>query len=116
MQPYISDATKRAVIEEYVRGKREPIASDLCLGTGSASKIIREWKIGLDYPDADELRELVLGLRKLGVSVSRYAEGARITLYMVKFGVNDEEFRQFVCGIYENCKKMASNQTKSYIL
>jgi hypothetical protein len=49
MQPPITDATKRAVIEEYLRGKtRDPIASDLHLGTKTVSKIIKEWKIGLD--------------------------------------------------------------------
>ena len=107
MQPPISESTKRAVIEEYLRGKnRDPIAIDLRLGTGTVSKIISEWKVGLDYPIADELRELVLGLRKLGISASRYAEGARIASYLINLGVHDEEFHQFVSGIYDRCKKM----------
>jgi hypothetical protein len=67
------------VTEEYLRGKnRYPIAFDLRVDTGTVSKITSEWKSGLDYPIADELRKLVLGLRKLGISASRYAEGARI--------------------------------------
>jgi polyhydroxyalkanoate synthesis regulator phasin len=107
MQRPISDATKRAVIEEYLKGKnRDQIASDLGLATGTVSKIIKEWKTGLDYPDADELRELVLGLRKLGISASRYAQGARIASYLVEMGVDEEEFREFVSGIYDSCKKM----------
>ncbi len=107
MQPPITDATKRAVIEEHLRGKnRDAIASDLHLGTGTVSKIIKEWKIGLDFPNADELRELVVGLRKLGISASRYTEGARIASYLVKLGANDEEFPQLVSGIYDSCKKM----------
>jgi hypothetical protein len=107
MQPPIGDSTKRAVIEAYLRGKnRDPIASDLRLGTGTVSKIIKEWKVGLDYPNADDLRELVLRLRKIGISASRYAEGARIASYLVKLGVNDEDFSQFVSGIYESCRKM----------
>ena len=37
-----------AVIEEYLRSKnRDPIAMDLRLGSGTVSKIISEWKIGL---------------------------------------------------------------------
>ena len=48
------------------------------LGTGTVSKIISEWKSGLDYPLGEELREQVLGMRKLGIPASRYAEGARI--------------------------------------
>ena len=118
MQPPISDATKRAVIEEYLRGKnRDPIASDLRLGAGTVSKIIKEWKIGLDYPNADELRELVLGLRKLGISAYRYAEGARIASYLVKLGANGEEFGQFVSGIYDSCKKMDLQPNKvAYLL
>ncbi len=107
MQRPIGDVTKRAVIEEYLKGKnRDPIASDLGLATGTVSKIIKEWKTGLDYPNADELRELVLGLRKLGISASRYAQGARIASYLVEMGVDEEEFHQFVSGIYDSCKKM----------
>ena len=107
MQPPVSDATKRAVIEEYLRGKkRDQIAIDLRVGTGTVSKIISEWKTGLNYPIADELRELALGLQKLGISASRYAEGARIASYLFKLGVNDEEFHHFVTEIYDRCKKM----------
>jgi len=107
MQPPVSDATKRAVVEEYLRGKnRDQIAIDLRVGTGTVSKIISEWKTGLNYPIADELRELALGLQKLGISASRYAEGARIASYLIKLGVNDEEFHHFVSEIYDRCKKM----------
>jgi hypothetical protein len=107
MQPPIGGSTKRAVIEAYLRGKnRDQIANDLRLGTGTVSKIIKEWKIGLDYPNADDLRELVLRLRKIGISASRYAEGARIASYLVKLGINDEDFSEFVSGIYDSCKKI----------
>jgi hypothetical protein len=106
MQPPISDTTKGAVIDEYLRGKnRDAIATDLRLGAGTVSKIISEWKVGLDYPIADELRELVIGLRKQGISASRYAEGARIASYLIKLGVRDEEFHQFISEIYDSCKK-----------
>jgi hypothetical protein len=116
MQRPISDVTKRAVIEEYLKGKdRDPIASDLGLATRTVSKIIKEWKTGLDYLNPDELRELVLGLLKLGISASRYAQGARIASHLVEMGVDEEEFRQFVSGIYDSCKKWTSNQTKLYI-
>src|SRR5437588_9408384 len=118
MQPPITNETKRAVIEDYLRGKnRDPIAIELCLGTGTVSKIIREWKAGLDLPIADELRELVLGLRKLGVSASRYAEGARIASDLIRLGVDDEEFHQYVSEIYTGCKKMDLQPDKvAYLL
>jgi hypothetical protein len=118
MQPPISEATKHAIIEEYLRGKnRDEIARDLHLGAGTVSKKISEWKMGLDYPIADELRELVVWLRKQGISASRYAEGARIASYLVKLGVNDEEFHQFISGIYERCKKMDLQPEKiTYLL
>jgi hypothetical protein len=118
MQPPIGDATKSEVIEEYLRGKnRDPIASDLRLGTGTVSKIIKEWKSGLDYPNADDLRELVVRLRKIGISASRYAEGARIASYLVKLGINDEDFSQFVSKIYDSCKKIDLQPDKvAYLL
>jgi hypothetical protein len=68
--------------------------------------IIKEFMMGLDYPNADELRELVLVLRKLGISASRYAQGARIASCLVEMGFDEEEFRQFVSGTYDSCKKM----------
>jgi transposase len=63
MQLPISEATKCAVIEEYLRGKkRDQIAMDLHLGAGTVSKIISEWKM------TDELRELVVSLSVCGGS------------------------------------------------
>jgi hypothetical protein len=80
MQPAVSDSTKRSNRGIFEKNK-EPIAFDLRVDTGTVSKIISEWKSGLYYPIGDELRELVLGLRKLGISASRYAEGARIASF-----------------------------------
>jgi len=116
MQPPISEDTKRAVIEEYLRGEsRDQIAIDLGIGTGTVSKIFSEFKAGL--PNADELRELVLVLRKLGISASRYAQGARIASCLINLGVNDEEFHQFVSVIYDRCKKMDLQPDKvAYLL
>jgi len=83
MQHPTTDATKRAVIEVYLRGKsRDQIAADLRIGTGTVSTIISEWKTGLDYPIPEELHELALALQKLGISASRYAEGVRIASYL----------------------------------
>ena len=45
-------------------------------------------------------------LRKLGISASRYAQGARIVSCLVEMGVDEEEFREFVSRIYDSCKKM----------
>jgi hypothetical protein len=116
MQPPISEATKHAVIEDYLRGKsRDQIAIDLGIGTGTVSKIIIQWKAGL--PNADELRELVLLLRKLGISASRYAQGARIASCLINLGVNDDEFHQFVSVTYDHCKKIDLQPDKvAYLL
>lgn len=116
MQPPISEATKRAVIEEYLRGKsRDQIATDLLIGTGTVSKTIIQWKAGLSH--ADELRELVLMLRKLGISASRYAQGARIASCLINLGVNDDEFHQFVSITYDRCKNMDLQPDKvAYLL
>src|SRR5215831_15289101 len=115
MQPPISHATKRAVIEEYLRGKsRDQIAIDIGIGTGTVSKIFSEFKDAL--PNADELRELVLLLRKLGISTSRYAQGARIASSLINLGVNDEEFHQFVSVIYNHCKQMDLQPSRSCVL
>jgi len=78
---------------------------------------MKELKIGVDYPNIDDLRELALGLRKLGISASRYAEGARIASLLVKLGFNDEELLLFVSGIYSSCKKMDLQPDKvAYLL
>lgn len=98
---------QNAVTEEYLRSKnKDPIAFDLRVGSGTVSKIISEWKSGLYYPIGDELRELVPGLRKLGISASGYAEGARIASDLINLGMHDEEFHHFVSGTYDRYKKM----------
>lgn len=81
------------------------IATNLGIGDGSVTKTIKGWMLGLDYPEAEELRELAVHLRKLGIPASRYAEGARIASILVSLGLGDEHVHDFLSGLYSRCQK-----------
>jgi hypothetical protein len=102
-----SQATKSAIIQGYLKGKpRDANSLDLGPGGGTVSKAIEEWKRGLDFPEVEELRELAVQIRKLGIPASRFAEWARLASILVNLGVGDEQFRDFVSKLYTKCQKI----------
>jgi hypothetical protein len=98
---------KSAVIQQWLQGKsRDLIAVDNGLSAGAVTNIINEWRRGLSYPLADELRELAITFKKIGITAAQSAVGFRLATLMIKFGVNEEEFGHFISDIYNNSKKL----------
>jgi DNA repair exonuclease SbcCD ATPase subunit len=60
----------------------------------------------LGIPLANDLRELAITLKKVGISANQCAEGFRIATILIKCGVGDNEFLSFISQIYDNCKKL----------
>ncbi|MFZ0895794.1 MAG: hypothetical protein WAZ77_14960, partial [Candidatus Nitrosopolaris sp.] len=95
---------KAIVIQQWLEGKtRDQIAGDNALSTGTITNITNEWRSNLGYPVAEDLRELAVTLRKLRMDPSRCALGARIASMMKIFGLDEEEFDQFISVIYKDC-------------
>jgi phage shock protein A len=98
---------KSAVIQQWLQGKaRDLIAIDTGLSSGAVTNIINEWRKGLGYPLADELRELATTLKKIGITAIQCAVGFRLATIMIKLGVDEEKFESFISDLYEKCKKL----------
>ncbi len=121
------------VIQGYLNGKsRDQIAKELGISTGTVSKIIKEWKLRLGIPIAEELRDFAILVKKSDIPIEQCAEGYRMKNIMKNLGIFDDiddenvvdsigngignsddnrrirynEFSFFVKEIYMNCKRL----------
>ena len=107
MPTKLPEDIKSAVIQQWLQGKaRDLIALDTGLSTGAVTNIINEWRRGLSHPLADDLRELAVTFKKIGITATQCAVGFRLAMIMTKFGVNEKEFEDFISDIYNNSKKL----------
>ena len=107
MPTKLPENIKSTVIQQWLQGKpRDLIALDTGLSAGAVTNIINEWRRGLSYPLADDLRELAVTFKKIGISATQCAVGFRLATLMIKFGVNEKEFEHFISQIYNNSKKL----------
>ena len=107
MPASLPENVKSSVIQQWLQGKtRDSIAMDTGLSTGAVTNIINEWRKGLGYPLADELRELAVTFKKIGITASQCAVGFRLATIMINLGIDEEEFESFIANIYEKCKKL----------
>lgn len=101
------DSIKSAAIQQWLEGKpRDLIADDTGSSSGAVTNIIDEWRQNLGIPIANDLRELAVTLKKIGITANQCAAGFRIAMILIKCGVGDNEFFSFISQIYDNCKKL----------
>ena len=101
------ESIKSAVIQQWLEGKpRDLIAVDTGLSSGAVTNIIDEWRQNLGIPIANDLRELAVALKKIGITANQCAAGFRIAMILIKCGVGENEFLSFVSQIYDGCKKL----------
>jgi hypothetical protein len=109
----LPENVKSSVIQQWLQGKtRDSIAMDTGLSAGAVTNIINEWRKGLGYPLADDLRELATTLKKIGITASQCAVGFRLATIMVKLGVDEEEFESFISDIYDECNRLGLQPDK----
>lgn len=106
MPARISESMKRNVIWEYTKGTgRDENASKNSLSGGAVTNIINEWKAGLDQHEVEDMRDLAVSLKKLGITAPQCASGFRVSAMLQRLGVNEENFGQFVSEIYNKCRE-----------
>lgn len=106
MPARISESVKRNVILEYMKGTfRDENASKNGLSGGAVTNIISEWKTGLDQHEVEDMRDLAVSLKKLGITPPQCASGFRVSAMLQRLGVNEENFGQFVSEIYNKCRE-----------
>ena len=111
------------VIRDYLSGKtREQIALDNKTSTGNVSNITNEWKKKIGKPEAEQIRQFVVLVKKSGLSMEQCMQGFRTTQLMKNIGIgyndneddyngkdDNQEFITFVKELYLNCKKFGVN-------
>lgn len=101
MPAKIPDNFKSLVIEEWLKGiPRDKIASDKGISTGAVTNLIEEWRLALGHSAANELRELAVTLKKVGITPVQCAVGSRIAMMMNRLGVAQDNFESFMNDIY----------------
>ena len=113
MPAKIPESVKRNVIEEYLKGtSRDENASKNGLSEGGVTNIISEWRIGLSQPIADDIRELAVSLRKLGITAPECASGLRVAVMLQKLGVVEENFLSFISETYNQSREIGLSPGK----
>jgi hypothetical protein len=60
---------KSLVIQQWLEGKpRDVIAAESSLSTGAVTNLVNEWRQALGLVAADELRDLAITLKKVGIT------------------------------------------------
>src|SRR6266487_2244551 len=104
-------ATKSLVIQQWLQGKpRNDIAAENGVSSGAVTNIVKEWRHNLGFAVADELRELALTMKKVGITAAQCALGFRIATIMLNLGVDEDSFESFILDVYNRCKDIALSQ------
>ncbi|MGA9171131.1 MAG: hypothetical protein WBZ20_13415, partial [Nitrososphaeraceae archaeon] len=107
MPTRISETVKSAVIRQWLDGiARDTIAANNDLSGGGVTNIINEWRQGLGSSVADDLRELAVALKKIGITAAQCALGSRVTKIMINLGVKENGFEAFITDTYNRCKNV----------
>ncbi|HEY6882583.1 MAG TPA: hypothetical protein VI278_00930, partial [Nitrososphaeraceae archaeon] len=109
----ISPQTEGKVISLWLQGyTRDEIAMAVQISAGSVSNIITRWQTGLDDTDYSAIRETVVQLRSLGMSVRDCAEAFRFkNLLITKLGAGgrDVSSSSSISCYYENLETIIKN-------
>jgi hypothetical protein len=102
MPAKIPESLKSAVIQQWLQGvERDKIALEFGISAGAVTNIVNEWRQVIDFPVADELRELAVNLRKIGITPGECANGCRVSRLMNKLGIGNDQFQSFLSDIYK---------------
>ena len=72
MPARLPDGIRFVVIQQWLEGKpRNDIAAGNGLSDGAVTNIVNEWKHNLGFSLADDLRELAVTMRRVGVTASQ---------------------------------------------
>lgn len=98
----LPESIKSGVIQLWLKGvERDKIALENGISAGAVTNIINEWRQAIGFPVAEELRELAVSLKKIGITPGECAIGCRVSMLMNKVGVGDDQFQSFLSDVYK---------------
>src|SRR5687767_12237590 len=101
MPSRIPESLRSSAIQRWLLGeKRDKIADATGLSAGAVSNTINEWKQGIGAANADELRELAVALKKVGISTVHCATGFRVAMIMNRLGIKEDNFESFMLDVF----------------
>ena len=105
MSSKLPDHTKSLVIQQWLQGvQRDLIAANNGMSAGAVTNVVNEWRRGLGSAIIDDLRELGVTFRKVGITPAQCALGFRIAMMIAKLGVKKEDdLEPFILHVYNNC-------------
>src|SRR5919198_6504732 len=105
MSGKIPNYLRSLVIRQWLEGvPRDMTAANNGLSTGAVTNIVNEWRRGLGSAVIDDLRELGVTFRKVGITPAQCALGFRVAMMIVaKLGVKEEELESFILDVYNRC-------------
>jgi predicted nucleic acid-binding Zn-ribbon protein len=105
MSSKLPDHTKSLVIQQWLQGiQRDLIAANNGVSAGAVTNVVNEWRRGLGSAIIDDLRELGVTFRKVGITPAQCAVGFRIAMMIAKLGVKKEDdLEPFILHVYNNC-------------
>jgi hypothetical protein len=105
MPAKLPNAIKSGVIQQWLQGRpRNDIAAENGLSSGAVTNMVNEWRHNLGFAAADELRELAVTMKKVGITAAQCALGFRSATLMLKIGVDEGSFESFILDVYNHCK------------
>ena len=106
MQGKLPDHIRSLVIKQWLEGvQRDMIAANNGLSAGSVTNTVNEFRRGLGSAVVDDLRELGVTFRKVGITPAQCALGFRVAMMIIaKLGVKEEEeLESFILDNYNRC-------------
>ena len=72
-------------MQQWLQGKpRNDIAAENGISYGAVTNLVNDWRRGLGFAVAEELRELAVTLKKVGISPAQCALGFRVATILHK--------------------------------
>ena len=101
----LGDSIKSLVIQQWLQGlSRDNIAANNGISAGAVTNIVNEWTRALGSTTGNELRELAVNLKKVGINADQCAIGFKVAMAMAKLGVKEEHFESFISDVYNRCR------------
>jgi hypothetical protein len=114
MQPGVTPMIKQRVIEGWFRGlKRDDIANEQGIATGTVTNVIRQWVADFDLGDiADAMRYFAVTFRNLKLTIPQCALGARNVNMMKNLGIDENDFDEYISKTYKFLKELGLGPEK----
>jgi hypothetical protein len=79
MPSKLPDNIKSLAIQQWLKGEqRDTIAANNGLSAGAVTNTVSEWRQALGFSAADDLRDLAVTLKKIGITPAQCALGFRV--------------------------------------